>query len=55
MESDYVLRSGTINPTIDENYIKKKWVDLSIRLNSLGSGPNLLPEDWKKASDSVQK
>lgn len=48
MESDYAFRSGTINPTLGDNYIAKKWQELANMLNALGSGPNLSPDEWKK-------
>ncbi|GLV20232.1 proliferation disrupter, partial [Carabus blaptoides fortunei] len=46
--SDYVFKSGIINPTMEDNYIQKKWVELSEQLNSCGEGPHLTSEEWKK-------
>lgn len=50
MESDYAFRSGTINPTLEENYINNKWDALVKKLNASGDGPNLSVEEWKKVS-----
>lgn len=48
MEEDYNFRSGTINPTLGENYFKKKWCDLTEKLNSVDSGPQLTVDEWKR-------
>lgn len=48
MKQDYILRSGTVNPTVEGNYIKKKWEELVSKLNSNGNGACLSIEDWKK-------
>ncbi|KAI4454146.1 hypothetical protein MML48_10g00000202 [Holotrichia oblita] len=48
MEQDYNFRSGTINPTMDENYLKNKWEILSTKLNSVANGPQLSVAEWKK-------
>lgn len=50
MEQDYVFRSGIINPTLPQDYISNKWKNLTIKLNSIGKGPQLTPEEWKKVS-----
>lgn len=52
MEQDYILRSGTVNPTVPENYIQKKWEDLILKLNSSGNGACLSVEDWKKVCNN---
>ncbi|CAG9818877.1 unnamed protein product [Phaedon cochleariae] len=48
MEGDFIFRSSTINPTVDPNYIEKKWEELVGKLNSLGKGPVLSVETWQK-------
>lgn len=48
MENDYVFRSGTINPTLGENYIENKWKSLVNKLNASGNGPQLPVEEWKR-------
>lgn len=48
MENDYVFRTGSINPTLDENYLPKKWEDISKKLNSVVNGPQLSVDEWKK-------
>lgn len=51
MECDSTFRSGTINPTIDPQYMLKKWSELCDRLNSCGSGPFLTCVEWKKVKN----
>lgn len=48
IENDYAFRSNTINPTMDQNYIHKKWEELVYKLNAVGQGPALSIEEWKK-------
>ncbi|KAK4882216.1 hypothetical protein RN001_005535 [Aquatica leii] len=48
MEEDYIFRSGTVNPTVSPNYITNKWEEISNKLNSVGDGPQLSSEEWKK-------
>lgn len=48
LESDYVFRSGTFDPTLGENYIENKWQDLCTLLNSMDGGPHLTVDEWKK-------
>lgn len=48
MENDHVLRSNTINPTLDPTYLQDKWDQLALQLNSVGDGPILNAEEWKK-------
>lgn len=50
LENDYAFRSGTINPTLSNNYIPKQWEELSNKLNAIGEGPNLTPDEWKKVN-----
>ena len=53
MEGDFIFRSSTINPTVDPNYIEKKWEELVGKLNSLGKGPVLSVETWQKVCYSI--
>jgi hypothetical protein len=48
MEEDEVFRTGTINPSMDPNYINNCWKNLAIRLNACGNGPCLSWNAWKK-------
>jgi len=48
LENDYAFRSGTINPTLGDNYISNKWEELTNKLNAINGGPNLTHEEWKK-------
>ncbi|CAH1106875.1 unnamed protein product [Psylliodes chrysocephalus] len=48
IENDYVLKSNTLNPTLEPNYLSKKWEELSNKLNAIGKGPALSAEEWKK-------
>ncbi|KAK9686651.1 Myb/SANT-like DNA-binding domain [Popillia japonica] len=44
MEEDYNFRSGTINPSLGDNYIEKKWDELATALNTIGDGPRRVEE-----------
>ena len=48
MERDVSFRTGTINPTQPPDYLRTVWENLAVRLNSLGEGPTLNADDWKK-------
>jgi hypothetical protein len=48
MEEDEVFRTGTINPSMDPNYINNCWKNLAIRLNACGNGSCLSWNEWKK-------
>ncbi|XP_030755280.1 uncharacterized protein LOC115881776 [Sitophilus oryzae] len=48
MENDYIFRSGSINPTIDPNYINNKWYELVLKINCVGKGPSLTRQMWQK-------
>jgi hypothetical protein len=50
MKGDAVFRSGTINPTVNPDYVQEKWKRLTAALNSEGNGPVLTCEEWKKVS-----
>lgn len=52
MEQNYILRSGTVNPTVPENYIQKKWEDLVSKLNGSENGACMSVEDWKKVCNN---
>ncbi|CAH1108507.1 unnamed protein product [Psylliodes chrysocephalus] len=46
LENDELFRTGTINPTVPENYIKQKWEELTIKLNYNSKGPQLTTDKW---------
>ncbi|CAH1105831.1 unnamed protein product [Psylliodes chrysocephalus] len=41
-----IFLTRTINPTVSENYIKQKWKELTIKLNSKSKGPQLTTDKW---------
>lgn len=47
MEVDYNFRSGIVNPTLEDNYMKDKWMQLTEKLNCIGNGPQMSVEEWK--------
>ncbi|KAK4882694.1 hypothetical protein RN001_006013 [Aquatica leii] len=55
MGEDYIFRSGTVNSTISPNYITNKWEEISNKLNSVGDGPQLSSEEWKKKYSTQSK
>ncbi|KAF5282418.1 hypothetical protein FQR65_LT14312 [Abscondita terminalis] len=44
METDPVIRTGIINPTIGDDYIVKAWE----KLNASDKGPVLCEQEWRK-------
>ena len=48
MESDYTFRSGTLDPTMNDNYLQNEWSKLTDKLNQIGKGPKFSVEEWKK-------
>ncbi|XP_063919402.1 uncharacterized protein LOC135134609 [Zophobas morio] len=48
METDEIFRTGTVNPSVEDGYIAKKWENLVQKLNSCGTGPKLDTEGWKR-------
>ncbi|KAJ3622406.1 hypothetical protein MTP99_002918 [Tenebrio molitor] len=46
IEEAEFFRTGTINPTMDANYINNCWKNLAIRLNACGNGPRKKLDRW---------
>ncbi|CAH1106900.1 unnamed protein product [Psylliodes chrysocephalus] len=46
LENDEIFRTGTINPSVAENYIKQKWEELTTKLNAKSKGPQLNTDKW---------
>ncbi|KAF5296373.1 hypothetical protein FQA39_LY12492 [Lamprigera yunnana] len=48
MENNVILRTGTVNPTLPENYMVNTWENLAIELNAVDTGPSMTAQQWQK-------
>ena len=48
LAANEVLRTNTINPTLDDNVLTELWESLAAKLNACSDGPTLSPLLWKK-------
>ncbi|KAF5285096.1 hypothetical protein FQA39_LY16785 [Lamprigera yunnana] len=48
MENNVILRTGTVNPTLPENYMVNTWENLAIELNTVDTGPSMTAQQWQK-------
>ncbi|KAF5300452.1 hypothetical protein FQA39_LY02251 [Lamprigera yunnana] len=48
MENNVILRTGTVNPTLPENYMVNTWENLVIELNAVDTGPSMTAQQWQK-------
>ncbi|KAF5283447.1 hypothetical protein FQA39_LY04823 [Lamprigera yunnana] len=48
MENNGILRTGTVNPTVPENYMVNTWENLPIELNAVDTGPSMTAQQWQK-------
>ncbi|KAF5279058.1 hypothetical protein FQA39_LY05736 [Lamprigera yunnana] len=47
-ENNVILRTGTVNPTLPENYMINTWENLTIQLNAVDTGPSMTAQQWQK-------
>lgn len=53
MEKDSIFATGRVPRDVDVNYLHKRWKNLSDKLNTCSSGPNLTAEEWRKVAWGV--
>lgn len=48
MEKDPIFATGRVPRDYDQNYLQRKWKELSEKLNACNNGPTLTSEEWRK-------
>ncbi|KAF5283091.1 hypothetical protein FQA39_LY17432 [Lamprigera yunnana] len=48
MENIVILRTGSVNPTLPENYMVNTWENLTIELNAVHTGNSMTAQQWQR-------